>query len=135
MALAPCQECKHKISAVATAMHAVLCLFVVSSASADDFGYVDIEEDTGRFVWLRGQVIQSIQSGDNYVLRVNLTRGDHGIWTDTVLVTYTTVSRLQPSIREKAVVQFQGASWQDQLQNTSWRYDKIATRECLPTVG
>ena len=42
------------------------------------------------------------------MLRVNLTRGDYGIWKDTIIVTYRAVSPLQPPVREDAVVQFQG---------------------------
>jgi len=53
--------------AIAIAINAVACSFVVSSAAADTFSDVDTGVDTGRFVWLRGQVIQSIQSGENFL--------------------------------------------------------------------
>jgi hypothetical protein len=90
------------------AANALVWLFVVSSAAADTFSDVDTGVDTGRFVWLRGQVIQSIKSGENFLLRVNIMRVERGLWKDSIIVTYRTVSPLQPYIRENAVVQFQG---------------------------
>ncbi|MCC8945967.1 hypothetical protein H8A97_12880 [Bradyrhizobium sp. Arg62] len=62
----------------------------------------------GQFVYLSGKVIQSIQSGNSYVLRVNITRNDYGNWRDTVLVKYRAVSPQQTSIPEDTIVSFQG---------------------------
>ena len=62
----------------------------------------------GQFVNLRGEVVQSVQSGADFWLRVNITPGDYGIWRDTIIVTYRAVSPLQDHIREKTVVGFRG---------------------------
>ena len=45
-----------------------------------------------------------MQSGKDYLLRVNITAGDYGTWRDTILVKYHAVSRLQERINEKALL-------------------------------
>jgi hypothetical protein len=83
----------------------------------------------GQFVNLSGQVVESVQSGKDFWLRVNITRGDYGTWRDTILVTYHAVSNLQEHINEKAIVDFRG--WY--RGNTSYKTVLGATMH-LPLV-
>jgi hypothetical protein len=62
----------------------------------------------GQFTYLKGQVIESVQSGADFWLRVNITRSEYGNWSDTIVVTYRAVSPLQDRIREKTIIGFQG---------------------------
>jgi tripartite-type tricarboxylate transporter receptor subunit TctC len=55
-----------------------------------------------------GKVIQSVQSGRDYVLRIDVTRGDYDIWRDTAYVEYTAGSETERRIVERDVVTFRG---------------------------
>jgi len=87
-------------------MLAALLWLSANTASAEPLSNVGVD----RFVWLRGQVVQSVQSGPDFWLRVNVTRAEYGIWKDTIIVSYHTASplQLQYPIREKTIVEFAG---------------------------
>ena len=112
-----------KVGSINFSISAVFWVFIVSSATAETFSTLTTSVNTGRFLWLRGQVIESVQSGDNFWLRVNVTPGDYGIWKDTIIVTY------------RAVVEFQGRHrGKTSYKTRSWRDAGIAARRCLPTA-
>jgi hypothetical protein len=90
--------------AIAPAMNAVVLFFVSTAAAQSPLSSVA----EGQFIYLKGEVAQSVQSGADFWLRVNITPGDYGIWRDTIIVTYHAVSPLQERIGEKAIVEFQG---------------------------
>ncbi len=54
--------------------------------------YEDVARDPdnweGHKVAFTGKVIQVMQDGNSYTLRVNVTKGSYGIWSDTILVSY-----------------------------------------------
>ena len=62
----------------------------------------------GQRVQLTGKVIQSLQEGENYMLRINVTQEKFG-WKDTVLVAYKNDSR-SDRIVEGDIVDFSGTS-------------------------
>jgi hypothetical protein len=47
------------------------------------------EKYVGTNITSRGQIIQIVESGNNVVLRVNVTEGSYGIWSDTVWINYS----------------------------------------------
>jgi len=48
-----------------------------------------IENYEGKTVYYRGEVVQVVQvSGDNYALRIAVTRGEYRTWTDIIWVNY-----------------------------------------------
>ncbi len=50
----------------------------------------DSEKYVARSVYFRGKIIQVLDNGDGtYDLRVNVTKGDYGIWNDTAYLLYT----------------------------------------------
>lgn len=67
----------------------------------------------GKPAKFRGQVIQVQESGDDIVLRVNVTYEafeylDDGIWNDTVYVEYTRKSESESRILEKDIINMYG---------------------------
>ena len=62
----------------------------------------------GEYAALRGEVIQVIEDGLNYTLRVNITRGSYGFWSDTILVTYTAKSSSEDRILEDDIIKMYG---------------------------
>ena len=46
------------------------------------------EENKGKRVFYRGVVVQVIEDEGDFRLRVNVTPGDYGFWTDTVYLRY-----------------------------------------------
>ena len=60
--------------------------------SAEEIPYEDLfryaEDHKGKRVYYRGKVIQVIESGNDFQLRVNVTTGDYGFWDDTVFLRY-----------------------------------------------
>ena len=100
---------------------------LVASAAAES-PLADLAPD--QFIYLRGEVIQSVQSGADFWLRVNITLNDYGNWRDTIIVTYRAVSPLQERIREKTVVGNKG--WH--RGKTSYKTALGATLE-LPLVN
>jgi tetratricopeptide (TPR) repeat protein len=62
---------------------------------------------TGRLVHFTGKVVQSVQNGKDYMLRVDVTEGRYGLWQDTVYVEYRAKSADQ-RILEKDIIDFRG---------------------------
>src|SRR5215211_1309777 len=62
----------------------------------------------GRFVSFIGEVIQTEESGNSVVLRVNVKRGKYDIWTDMIYVDYRKKNDTEPRILEKDIVEFSG---------------------------
>jgi len=90
-----------------TGWQTLICMasaWFTANVAALDLSNVDV----GNFLNLKGQVIESVQTGKDFWLRVNITESDYGTWRDTIVVTYCAVSPLQQYIREKTVVGFQG---------------------------
>ena len=46
------------------------------------------EAHKGEYAKFTGEVIQVMEENSAYTLRVNITKGDYDIWTDTILVYY-----------------------------------------------
>lgn len=42
----------------------------------------------GQYVSFRGQIIQVQESGSDLICRINVTKGNYGLWNDTVLISY-----------------------------------------------
>lgn len=61
--------------------------------SAVQINYLDLARNPDNYistrVYFTGKVVQTIESGNNVILRVNVTEGDYGIWQDTLLVNYS----------------------------------------------
>jgi hypothetical protein len=62
----------------------------------------------GGFGELKGKVVESVQSGPHFWLRVDITRIGPGYWKDTIIVTYRTVPQREQRIPEKTIVGFKG---------------------------
>jgi len=77
--------------------------------SAQKIPYNDLfryaEDHEGKRVYYRGKVIQVLERGNDFQLRVNVTSGEYGFWDDTVFVRYD-----DPPIRilEDDVIEFVG---------------------------
>ena len=56
----------------------------------------------------KGKVVQVMEDGDDYVLRVNVTKGSYGIYRDTVLVEYTKADSDNGRILEDDIITFYG---------------------------
>ena len=64
----------------------------------------NVENYQGKIVYYRGEVIQIAQNyGDNYVLRVSVTRDKYGLWSDAVWVNYN-----GPRVLENDIIEFWG---------------------------
>jgi len=63
---------------------------------------------SGKIVSFRGKVIQSVQTGQDYVLRVSVTMGEYNIWKDTVYVEYRASSSSTSRIVEDDIIDFRG---------------------------
>jgi hypothetical protein len=125
---------------------AIAIFWFVANAAASEYPLLDVGVD--QFVYLKGEVLQSVQSGADFWLRVNITPGDYGTWRDTIVVTYRAVSPLQERIREKTVVGFQkwhrgrtsyktvlGATLELPLVNACLLWDENDTLRFAPPKG
>lgn len=61
----------------------------------------------GKKAAFKGKVIQVMQDGNSYTLRVNVTEGRYGIWDDTILVSYKAASG-SARILEDDIMSFYG---------------------------
>ena len=61
----------------------------------------------GKYAHFRGEIIQSIESGDSYTFRVNVTKGSY-TWQDTILVTYTKKEASESRLLEDDIVDIYG---------------------------
>ena len=81
--------------------------------SARTIPYAQLAREPTRFVGavvtMRGKVTQSVQSSRSVMLRINVTPGQHDIWSDTVYVEYTRRSESEPRILENDIVAIWGA--------------------------
>ena len=55
----------------------------------------------------KGEVIQVMEDGDEYILRVNVTKGNY-YWDDTILVYYTKKYSSEPRILEDDIIMLYG---------------------------
>ncbi|WP_201319262.1 zinc ribbon domain-containing protein [Paenibacillus sp. EPM92] len=81
--------------------------------SAKKMPYVDLARNPDKFKGERltfdGQVIQVLEQGNNVALRVNVTKGDYGIWEDTIFVNYRRQNG-EDRILEKDVITIWGVA-------------------------
>lgn len=63
---------------------------------------------TGQTITFRGKVIQVAESGDNVDLRINVTRGQYGLWDDTIYVDYKRRDENESRILENDMVTIYG---------------------------
>jgi hypothetical protein len=68
----------------------------------------DPESHIGKIIYFRGKVVQSLQSGLDYVLRINVSVGPYETWKDTVYVEYRAGSSSEPRIVENNKLRFRG---------------------------
>lgn len=61
-------------------------------ANCKTYAFKDIarnpEQYKGEYAKLEGQVIQVMEENGFYSLRVNITKGEYDIWSDTIMVAY-----------------------------------------------
>jgi hypothetical protein len=62
----------------------------------------------GAVVSFQGKVVQAVQSGNRYVLRVNVTRKPYDIWSDTVLVEFRVAPTSSDRLLEDDVINLRG---------------------------
>ena len=61
----------------------------------------------GKMAHFRGEIIQSMESGDSYTFRVNITKGKYG-YEDTILVSYTKKDSSESRLLEDDIVDLYG---------------------------
>lgn len=80
-------------------------------AECEWYSYDTIARNPGDYllekVAFRGEVIQSMEKGDNYTLRVNVTQGRY-TWSDTIYVEYTKNDPNEPRILEDDIITLYG---------------------------
>jgi len=93
------------------AFSGVFLALLTSAAHAQSYDDLAHKPDQwrGRSVSMSGRVIQSLQDGQNYTLRVNVTPDRYG-WKDTVMVIYPSQPSSQNRIVEGDVINFRGLS-------------------------
>lgn len=62
----------------------------------------------GNYAALTGEIIQSMEDGDSYTLRVSITKGEYGFYTDPILVTYTKKDASESRLLEDDIVTLYG---------------------------
>lgn len=78
-------------------------------ASCESFSYKDIARQPDSFIGKRaqfkGQVVQVQEGyGDSVVMRVDVTKGDYGLWDDTIYVEYERNAPDEPRVLEDDIV-------------------------------
>ena len=73
------------------------------SPAGPDFAHLNKNPDSykGTRCQYRGQVIQALESGGSTDIRMNITQGPYGIWTDTV---YVTLQGTTPAVEDSIIV-------------------------------
>lgn len=66
------------------------------------------ESVKGEYAKLTGEVIQVLESGESVTLRVNITKGNYGYYSDTIYVAYTRKSDEEDRILEDDVITIYG---------------------------
>jgi hypothetical protein len=83
--------------------------YVINSQSYD---YKDISrypnDYKGKSAVFRGQVIQATESGNNVMLRINVTKTEYGIWDDAVYIDYKKNDLSEQRIAENNIVRVWG---------------------------
>jgi hypothetical protein len=81
----------------------------ISKCSSYSYGEIARNPDAyiGKYAALTGEVIQVIEDGTDYTLRVNITKGTY-TWSDTILVTYTQKDSQEPRILEDDIINLYG---------------------------
>jgi len=81
-------------------------------ASCNSISYVDIARNPNEYVGQKavfsGKVIQVQESGKRVVLRVNVTKGEYGIWDDTVYVDYQRKDDNESRVLEEDIITMYG---------------------------
>ena len=81
-------------------------------SECETYSYETIARNPDNYVMeqvrFRGEVIQVIEDGDDYTLRINVTKGDYGFWSDTIYVEYTKNDSSEPRILEDDIVTIYG---------------------------
>lgn len=79
--------------------------------SCQSYSYQEIARNPDQFIGtavkFTGEVIQVIESGDTYTLRVNVTQGKY-VWSDTILVSYTRHDSSESRILEDDIITLYG---------------------------
>lgn len=65
------------------------------------------ENYRGKYAHFKGKIIQSMESGDTYTFRINITKTKYS-WTDTILVTYTKKEATESRLLEDDIVNIYG---------------------------
>ena len=66
------------------------------------------DQFVGKFITFDGKVVQSVQAGLDYELRVNVARGPYNSWSDTVWIDYRAKSASEGRVMEGDLVRFRG---------------------------
>ena len=81
-------------------------------ASCNSISYVDIARNPNKYVGQKavfsGKVIQVQENGKRVVLRVNVTKGEYGIWDDTVYVDYQRKDDNESRVLEEDIITMYG---------------------------
>lgn len=81
-------------------------------AGCEMISYTDIARNPQNYKGIRavfrGEVAQVMENGNDVVLRVSVTEGDFGIWTDTIYVDYTRKSSNESRILEEDIITMYG---------------------------
>ena len=79
--------------------------------SCQSYAFKDLARNAdsliGKKIVAKGEVVQVLTEGNYYEMRVNITKGSYGYWSDTVYVTYTKDAS-SPNIIEDDVITFYG---------------------------
>lgn len=81
-------------------------------ASCVKLNYADIARNPNNYIGenavFQGQVVQVQEYGKNVVLRVNVTKGEYGIWDDTIYIDYKRKSENESRILEDDIITVYG---------------------------
>ena len=81
-------------------------------ASCVTLNYDDIARNPNNYIGekavFQGQVVQVQEYGKNVVLRVNVTKGEYGIWDDTIYIDYKRKSENESRILEDDIITVYG---------------------------
>jgi hypothetical protein len=84
-----------------------------SPSNASHEAYLDLQRKAEAFVGqplsFAGKVIQAVQSGQSYALRINVTPGNYNSWQDTIYVDYSAIaSSIKNGVAEGSLVSVRG---------------------------
>jgi hypothetical protein len=100
-------QLSHKSAAVAPPLHPEQV-----KAQARQIAYDALAREPGRyagaFVVFEGKVVQTLYTGSDVLLRVEVTKGKYDLWKDVVWVDYQRKSGSEPRILDGDIVRFWG---------------------------